>query len=538
MLLHVVIGCGILFRFRAYQSLYSEFKSSPLFILVHKTMLCSHCNKTVPDGSLFCPMCGNRIIQTKKCPHCGIVFDNPEALFCIKCGTRLEVSDSVIQATQKYDNLSIGEIIQELQHTFTRIEQIDDFTDDGYARFKADNKFGVIDRRGTVCVPPIYRYMFEFPKEGRTKGLLPNGGDNPEIEDVDIIGSGRVLFHFKNIDLFEDPLFLIGRVFRQSEDSAGQRVFYLEDASGRRLSDKCFYYFGRFDKNGLCCVSTDPDGKTIGAINTDGRFVIPEIYTNIDTESSEWLRYNTSDGGLLRMFVGKKAGYLDSNGNIVCPFQFDDASIFQNGVAIVKQEGKSGLLDKDGKWIIYPEYEDLHYDSLKGFASYGLVGAMKNGKWGFINTNNRPITDFEYDQIGPFIEGRAMVEIIKYGRRQESLFGFINTEGKAITGIELKGYSPFSNGYAGVENDQGKWGIIDRDGKMVTDYKYDNYLVFERGFAIVKQNGLFNIIDTKLNYLSSKWWKEIKYEGCYLLKDERESCQMNSYGEFYLHKNL
>ena len=30
-LLHVVIGCGILFRFRAYQSLYSGLKSSRLF---------------------------------------------------------------------------------------------------------------------------------------------------------------------------------------------------------------------------------------------------------------------------------------------------------------------------------------------------------------------------------------------------------------------------------------------------------------------------------------------------------------------------
>ena len=30
-LLHVVIGCGILFRIKVYQNLYSELKSSPLF---------------------------------------------------------------------------------------------------------------------------------------------------------------------------------------------------------------------------------------------------------------------------------------------------------------------------------------------------------------------------------------------------------------------------------------------------------------------------------------------------------------------------
>ena len=30
-LLHVVIGCGILFRFKVYQNLYSELMNSPLF---------------------------------------------------------------------------------------------------------------------------------------------------------------------------------------------------------------------------------------------------------------------------------------------------------------------------------------------------------------------------------------------------------------------------------------------------------------------------------------------------------------------------
>jgi hypothetical protein len=33
-LLHVVIGCGILFRFKVYQNLYSELKSSPLFYVL------------------------------------------------------------------------------------------------------------------------------------------------------------------------------------------------------------------------------------------------------------------------------------------------------------------------------------------------------------------------------------------------------------------------------------------------------------------------------------------------------------------------
>lgn len=31
-LLHVVIGCGILFRFRVYQNLYSEQRAHPFFV--------------------------------------------------------------------------------------------------------------------------------------------------------------------------------------------------------------------------------------------------------------------------------------------------------------------------------------------------------------------------------------------------------------------------------------------------------------------------------------------------------------------------
>ncbi len=47
---------------------------------------CPHCNQECPEGSKFCPSCGNPM--QKKCPSCGHMVD-PNDHFCPECGTSL-----------------------------------------------------------------------------------------------------------------------------------------------------------------------------------------------------------------------------------------------------------------------------------------------------------------------------------------------------------------------------------------------------------------------------------------------------------------
>lgn len=58
---------------------------------------------------------------------------------------------------------------------------------------------------------------------------------------------------------------------------------------------------------------------------------------------------------------------------------YDIVSCLENGLASVRQNGKSGFIDKTGNIII-----PIQYDDTMPF-SENLAPVKKNGKWGFID---------------------------------------------------------------------------------------------------------------------------------------------------------
>ena len=52
-------------------------------------MNCKKCAKEVPEGSVFCPFCGERADGNKPCPACGALMGE-EYVFCPKCGARAD----------------------------------------------------------------------------------------------------------------------------------------------------------------------------------------------------------------------------------------------------------------------------------------------------------------------------------------------------------------------------------------------------------------------------------------------------------------
>lgn len=97
------------------QPTYAQPQSAPLpeITPVHTAVpqgykLCSHCEKLVPEGSVFCPACGNptdgssraqaqaQIQSQKRCPACGN-SNNAESMFCSTCGASLSPAQQVYQ---------------------------------------------------------------------------------------------------------------------------------------------------------------------------------------------------------------------------------------------------------------------------------------------------------------------------------------------------------------------------------------------------------------------------------------------------------
>jgi hypothetical protein len=198
---------------------------------------------------------------------------------------------------------------------------------------------------------------------------------------------------------------------------------------------------------------------------------------------------NTSD--LKRFKRGELYGYMGKNDTIALPPQFDAASEFYEGKALVIKfpdsvrqgdlesrissgKGEFGFIDESGKIIQPLKYEINPYRGmLQGsettfFNSQGLCVVVFKNKYGFIDKTGKEIVPPKYDSIGEFKEELAAVNLA-------GKWGFIDKTGEEVVSCKYDDIQPFSEGRTWVmigEIVAPKYGIIDKTGKEIVPCKY------------------------------------------------------------------
>ena len=191
----------------------------------------------------------------------------------------------------------------------------------------------------------------------------------------------------------------------------------------------------------------------------------------------------------------EKWGLLDATGKEITEFKFDLISYFNEGLAKVSIEGKSGFINNKGEEVIPIKYENADFDmsvvrgSNTGFFKEGLAKVKINGKWGFINQNGEIVIPIIYDKVDAFREG--MTRVTKDGKQ-----GYINTQGvEVITIGKYDAIEQFSFSSITVAYLNKKCGLIDKTGKEITPMKYDFIFGFCEGLAKVKIGELLGFIN-------------------------------------------
>lgn len=249
------------------------------------------------------------------------------------------------------------------------------------------------------------------------------------------------------------------------------------------------------------------------------------------------------DGELLlkRMYPyveGQKFGYMDASGSTLIVAQYDDASAFYEGLAIVSKDNHYGLINKRNEPIIAFKYLDISPSKggfiLEDSSGYLLIDAQgqfiqqtplqweelqqtlsafdwqvtpaelvkpalferseRNGKVGLIR-NGRVILAPKYDEA--LFTATAPILIAKQGK---NLFYF-DTTGKRLefnglewflTAPELAFYT--NEGYA-VCAKSGKLGLMDAKGKIVIKNAYEAAQPFWGGLWPVQQGGKWGLMN-------------------------------------------
>ncbi|MCR5394500.1 MAG: WG repeat-containing protein [Bacteroidales bacterium] len=162
-----------------------------------------------------------------------------------------------------------------------------------------------------------------------------------------------------------------------------------------------------------------------------------------------------------------KVGLIDSNGQLIIPFSWDEDCLvdytkegFTQPLIIVSRHEKYGAINLKGKIIIPLIYSDLY-----AFGD-GLLYATLNDKSGAIDENGNTVIPFEYDDTGYFHIDNGLIPVAKDG-----LYGCINRKNEVV--IPFKYYEIYFCGAGLMEvaltPDKKQWNCMDRNGKLLLD---------------------------------------------------------------------
>ncbi len=218
---------------------------------------------------------------------------------------------------------------------------------------------------------------------------------------------------------------------------------------------------------------------------------------------------------------GEKWGYIDKEGKYVVNPQFDNAMLFSEGIACVEVDNKFGYISEDGKYLINPIYKDATYFSEglagvvieNGYPSYidkkgeikftmnnaercrvfseGLAAVLIKNKWGFINSSGEIVIQPQYEFVSDFSNGLA---VFSQKVKNEVLKGYINTKGEIVINAQFKNAYDFNNDLALINMNE-KWGFINTEGKIIINPQFENADFFAEDLCVIKQGDNYGFID-------------------------------------------
>jgi len=68
--------------------------------------------------------------------------------------------------------------------------------------------------------------------------------------------------------------------------------------------------------------------------------------------------------------------------------QFESASFFSEGLASASTGGKTGFIDKTGKYVINPQFDSASF-FVDGLAQVGIKGKDDKWAWGYIDKSGK-----------------------------------------------------------------------------------------------------------------------------------------------------
>lgn len=276
-------------------------------------------------------------------------------------------------------------------------------------------------------------------------------------------------------------------------------------------------------------VQTESDGKW-GMIDSEGNFLFADEFKN---EPSAVVNgyFSVQEGESYSL-------YSASAKPTIVPGCDDLASVgvFRDGIIPVTHE-KSRITFIDGKGNVKATLEPVGGKEIIACTSYASEGLFmfitEESKLGFVDKDGKVVIEPKYDDGNPFSEGIAIVKTEKndepvfmaidkkgqevfrlkkdfslsthefsdgllVAKNSDDQYGFINKKGE-FTKMKgkVRGIGDYNASLFAFMNDDYQWGVMDMDGEIIIRPKYGSVNLLPDGNFFVKDDDKYYFIDKK-----------------------------------------
>lgn len=258
------------------------------------------------------------------------------------------------------------------------------------------------------------------------------------------------------------------------------------------------WQFIDLDGRPVCEVPTaPPPGFALGDNTVLVRRLVSEpgsesVWAYVDLER-RWMFKTGSEGlwprdfseGLAGVQVADLWGFIDRDGKWVIPPQYLEVGTFSEGRAAVLTRAGCVYIDRAGKRV----FNGVFTAATAFRNGRARIIPLKGTTWGMIDAKGNIVLEPIFADLGDLADG--VIPFAKTtGSYPEKLWGLLDAEGREIVAPRFREISTFSEGVGAAEESSRRAGFIDATGAWIFEPEYDQTWSFRGGFARVRWSHL------------------------------------------------
>lgn len=280
-------------------------------------------------------------------------------------------------------------------------------------------KYGFMNKKGKIVIKPKYDYVESFQNG---LALVYKGPDYSNDKCGLINKKGKEILPVK----YEEIKFLFGDLLAVKVGDKQGEKWGIATKKGKEIVKPIYDYIDSVDKK-LGLILARKDNKTV-CLNKKGK----EVFHLLNLDFTYF-----NEGVILGKKDGKWSFFPHKGKKVTKSGTYDEIFGYQEGFSGMSKGEKRGFVTDKGKEVI----EVGKYDGFGSYSREGLDFYFKNGyllvikgpygneKWGIVDKNGKEILSPQYDRVNYFSEGIAAV-------KKGDVWLLVNEKGEELVRIE------------------------------------------------------------------------------------------------------